>query len=306
MSRTSSEISSVAEQLFGHWDAMVAASERILSSRADAEDCAAEALLAALRHPDLAKVTNLRAWLVAVSKRRAADLLRTTIRDRRRLVRLAGQHEPHDADVADGVVDRAEAAWVSVRATEILPSAARAVLASVADGATAVDAANRHGLSRRAAESHLLRGRRVLRATLAASAAIVAWAFGLVRKAAPAAPVALVAAALAVTLGSSAAPYPAPDAGSAGDVSHRSTGALEEQSALRPGTDSLVVAKKEIRIAEPVRRAAVPAVPRSRRIGNGVASATITKERREGPSDPAGIMLDCVQHLRISLENPGC
>src|SRR3954471_12799191 len=93
--------SAEAERLFVHWDAMVRASQRVLGSTEDAEDCAAEALLAALRNPESGNVVHIRSWLGAVAKRRAVDVLRAKTRDRRRLARLAMLHEPYVSDVAD-------------------------------------------------------------------------------------------------------------------------------------------------------------------------------------------------------------
>lgn len=146
------------------WFSMVRVCESILSSREDAEDCASEALMDAMSYAGPAPVGNREAWCVSVAKRRAVDHLRHRIRSRARAQRLLGHGEFHVPDVAEAVADASEARWLSRQAAAILTQQARAVLDVVASGGSVDSAANRLGITRRSAESHLHRARVSLRA----------------------------------------------------------------------------------------------------------------------------------------------
>jgi RNA polymerase sigma factor (sigma-70 family) len=151
--------------LLAHWPAMVRVAVSVLGSRDDAEDCAAEALIQVLGQ-DRAEVGNYEAYLVTVVKRRAVDLQRAQVRARRRDVRLAASEPASIADLAEEVVARAEACWADQAAQEVLSPRVYQLLRRVADGVPMREVARELGLSTRAAESHLLRARKTMRATL--------------------------------------------------------------------------------------------------------------------------------------------
>ncbi|SES26581.1 RNA polymerase sigma factor, sigma-70 family [Lentzea xinjiangensis] len=141
-------------------------------SRADAEDCAQEALLALLvrrADPEAEPVAAVRAWLTVAAHRKLLDRFRGADRERRALAhpRTAAPDGPDPADV---VTDR-DLACHLVKALDDLPEDTRAVCRSVAAGLGTEDIAAQLGLTCRSVQSHLTRARRLLR-HLAAGAAV--------------------------------------------------------------------------------------------------------------------------------------
>lgn len=292
-----------------HWPAMIRACQPLLGSRSDAEDCASEALLAALQ-ADAEQIRNTEAWLVTVAKRRAIDRLRTATRGRARQARLEARESFSVDGLAEAVADRQEAEWVAHVARRTLTPAALGVLEELAAGASIDDAASRLGLTRRSVESHLRRARVVIRAALASTLTVVGWLLGGARRSSPAAApsVALAAAVLAVTL----------------------QGLVPEQSltvpAPGPAVDAVAAPPRYMPpvvapgpLPAPARSAAPPttaaaALPQApQRGGPGEVKAVtpagetvVRRETRDGPSDPAGILLDCLGSFQVSAAKIGC
>jgi len=138
----------------------VAACRILLRSTDDAEDCVSQAIEAALAQR--APVAEPKAWLVAVSRRRAVDLIRRRDAEQRAMLSLSYSLPLIYPDAADEILGRHELAWV-LRESSGLPAMTRAVIHGVASGDQIGDIATRYGLTKRAAESHLLRARRHLK-----------------------------------------------------------------------------------------------------------------------------------------------
>lgn len=294
-------------ELFAAWGAMVRVCERVLGSREDAEDCASEALLQAFAD-GMDDVENVEAWLVAIAKRRAMDMLRRRVRTRRQLIRLASRCDVSDADPAERVADESEARWLSGKAEELLTAPARAVLRVVADGGSVNDAAHRLAMSRRSAESHLHRARLTLRAARVALPAFAVALARSVRRPAAASSVALVASVAIVTPAYlSPAPVTAPERPMLGapmvsEVTRVSPGS---EVVRRPAVARRVVPAPAKRRAEaavraPARVREVASVPTSR----GVARIWI--EERERPDQPVEAVLECVDRLEVLDGRIGC
>lgn len=295
--------------LFVHWRAMVGACERVLGDREEAEDCASEALLAALRDGGLDGIQNLEAWLVRIAKRRAYDAVRRDVRGRTRAKRLAARANEHVADLTESILDQAEARWLAQAAEQILPQATAAVLASVADGYTVGEAADRLGMTKRAAESHLHRARAALRAAWTATLAVLGWMAAGFRRVAPSAP----AAALAAVVGLLAGPWPPHEGGAV------------EPPRLAPVTTTLALIVPAAERAGSASERAAPLVKAPRRTAPDLAAAraggrrvvqrvetpgagavNVDAEDRPSPGDPVGAVLWCLDNLQVSQEHVGC
>ncbi|MCA1712768.1 MAG: RNA polymerase sigma factor [Actinobacteria bacterium] len=310
MDRVEDEAAAAARLLI-HWPAMVGACARVLDSREQAEDCASEALLAVLTGGGLKDVRNEQAWLVRIAKRRAADELRREDRVRRRAVRLAGQTDrrPHDA-AAEAVLDQAEARWLGRQVDELLPTAGADVVRAVADGLTVAEAAQRLGMTKRAAESHLHRARGTLRAAWTATLGVVGWVLAGLRRAAPAVPAAVLAAVLLVD----PAPHPA-GAAPASPVPRplRASETHAPPSAARAGATPPAAAPP-VQSSAAARRLVPAGVgrtsgkqPRRRLVGGGPAGGVVlTAQDRPSPADPVGLVVWCVGHASVSLQHVGC
>jgi RNA polymerase sigma factor (sigma-70 family) len=298
-------------ELFASWQAMVRVCERVLGSRDDAEDCASEALLQAFAD-GLDDVENVEAWLVAIAKRRATDVLRRRVRHRRQLIRLASRCDVSDADHADRVADEAEARWLSGKADELLTAPARAVLRVVADGGTVNDAAHRLAMSRRSAESHLHRARVTLRAARVAVPAFAMAVLRSVRRPAAASSVALVATVAVVAPGMLAPNEP-------GTPSHAvvTTPVVSSDTSSSPvaagvaeGVATKPRAAVPVRVSRPVVGAAVPAPPAQ----GGMAASVPSSSRVLGviwtddgsAEDPVGAVVDCVERFEALRGTIGC
>ncbi|MEU4742419.1 sigma-70 family RNA polymerase sigma factor [Actinosynnema sp. NPDC023658] len=144
-------------------------------SRADAEDCAHEALLALLirqTDPNAEPIVTVRAWLTSVAQRKLVDQARRAVLEQRTLAHPRTA-VPAASDPAEIVSDRAFAGWLA-QALDELPEDTRRVCRSVAAGASIDDIAARSGLTRRSVQSHLTRARSLLRHLAAGAAAALA------------------------------------------------------------------------------------------------------------------------------------
>lgn len=182
------------------WPAMVRVCRGLLGNRQDAEDCAADAVVAVLADGRHEQARNVEAFMVTVARRRAVDVLRRRDREQRRAARLQAQAELTVPDVAEALVDQAEAQWLARQARLRLTPPALAVLTELADGASVEQAAATLRMSRRSVESHLLRARRVLRGLSAGPLAVLGWLLAAFRRGpvASAGPVTVTAAAAVV------------------------------------------------------------------------------------------------------------
>lgn len=189
------------DEAWAHWDAMVAAARSVLRNRDAATECAMQAVVQVLEKRPVA-VANPEAFLVTVAKRRAVDAVRRDVRARRAMLRAGALEQLVELDVAEGVCDRLEAAWLDATARHALDPQVYALLGQIADGCSVADAAALLGMSTKAAESHLVRARRLLRGSLARALAVVLGTLAALRKAlVPAVPaVALSALATVVTV----------------------------------------------------------------------------------------------------------
>lgn len=130
------------------------------ATREEADDCAQEALLAALRAKGTGYAVSA-AWVRTVAYRRFVDLVRR--RSRERSGALAGPETDRTQEgPEDVVVRRLHARWLT-DALEELPVVTRSVCEGVSQGDDIDTLAHRHGLTRRSIESHLTRARRTLR-----------------------------------------------------------------------------------------------------------------------------------------------
>ena len=151
-----------AEQLAGHWNAMVRSARNVLGSHEEAEECAGQAILQVCEQ-DIAEVVNLEAYMVTVAKRRAIDRLRHLDRARRRDQRLAAQSRLAEPDVAEDVARRSEAAWMAQEARRVLDGRSLDVLTRYAEGESIATIAASHELTAGATRTVLFRARRLLR-----------------------------------------------------------------------------------------------------------------------------------------------
>lgn len=143
------------------WHAVVSSCLSLVDSREDAEDCASAAFVALLeRHQPPA---SSEAFLVAVARRRAVDETRRKAWQRHKVERLRAAVHPEGSDLSDGVVNRDEARWLAARVLPTLPAKTRLVIEAVAYGKSVAVTAEELSITVRAAESHLLRARRILR-----------------------------------------------------------------------------------------------------------------------------------------------
>ncbi|HEX8001732.1 MAG TPA: sigma-70 family RNA polymerase sigma factor [Mycobacteriales bacterium] len=292
-------------ELFAAWGAMVRVCERVLGSREDAEDCASEALLQAFAD-GVDDVENVEAWLVAIAKRRATDVLRRRVRNRRQLIKLASRCDVSDADPAERVADEAEARWLSERADTLLSAPARAVLRVVADGGSVNDAAHRLAMTRRSAESHLHRARLTLRA---ARLALPGFALALarsVRKPAAASSVALVAgvALVAPVVLAPTAPE-APVQTVAPMVSEVTKVSPEVVRRSAPSTATTVRTEKPTRggrvsaaVRAPATKSQIARVPTS--------AGIVTVTRKPEPGTHVQVVVRCLERFRLVGEHVGC
>lgn len=305
------------EELLSHWPAVVRACRPLVQSREEAEDCAAEALLAALETPQRA-LDNPEAWMVTVARRRAYDAGRRRARDQRRMAGLASQSVLVDIDEPGAVVtDRAEAAWLAAVARRELPTSTQAVLSQLASGAGVQDAATELRLTRRAVESHLRRARLALRSAMAATLGLAAALLAPFRRSLPLAAPASAVALVLVLLPQAAPSGPTPGDTSAPPVTRSVVGVSAGTTAQPVAVPSAVSLP-----AEPPELTSVPsnaaatgasggASPVSRvvpevRATTPAGRTAVTREERVGPDDAVGIAVHCLRELTVSATHVGC
>lgn len=127
----------------------------------DAEDAAQEALSRAWANQRVDAATAV-GWLTVVTRNLAVDMARRRGRDAQLLDR-ASLWEPPVPDPSEEVLDRHLSASLR-RCIEQLPERQREVVRLIADGCSLAEAARLMGITERAAEGHLSRARKTLRA----------------------------------------------------------------------------------------------------------------------------------------------
>jgi RNA polymerase sigma factor (sigma-70 family) len=288
---------------------MVAASRAVVRSEEDAQDCAAEAIAQVLeRQPE--NVAHLEAFMVTVATRRAIDQVRLRERSKRRDARLATESIRITADVADDVATKAEASWANQQARDLLQPRVYQLLKLLAQGTSMQRASAELGMTERAAESHLLRARRTLRAALAKTlcglGAVVAY---LKRSSLPTAAVTVaVVAVLAVTLPHVDGQLPLP--GALPDTPRQSSApafGMERSTAMQ--RDQVSLSRPA---PAPARRVGAPVAPRTgARPGADVQTPVAGVEvQHKSDEHQSQTFVDrvryCVEHLRVELHYQGC
>jgi DNA-directed RNA polymerase specialized sigma24 family protein len=270
----------------------------------DAEDCASAALEHALT---TAAIDAPAAWLREVARRRAVDLVRRRVAERRAILRLAtAAAEP---DHAERVDDLDAARWLATQSRQ-LPPATRRVLERIQHGDSAASVAADLHMTKRSVESHVLRARRHLRAAWARSlSSIVALGAYLRRSlASPAVPptnAALAAiSATALLLGGTSS---APPAGRAAPPTPASGAISKPMAQSRNDTPT-----QSVEVTSRARHArAAPGMPthtpqQVAAVKTAVASETVSKQHRPGPDDPVGQTLYCLNHTQVTTQHIGC
>jgi RNA polymerase sigma-70 factor (ECF subfamily) len=297
------------DELEGHWRAMVRVANGVLGNAAEAEDCAATAVVQVLaRQPS--DVDNLEAFLVTVAKRRAIDRLRAVDRARRRDARLARQQDLTASDVAEDVVARAEARWMQAEARGRLTTQSYRILEATANGAAISDIAAREGLTVRAAQSDLFRSRRLLRSVWARTLGALGVLATLIRRGAGHSGAA-VATACIVLLGTASlvqggapgvrptTPYRLPDRVTTYDT-ELSAGEVQPASGV-PLRPPATTAHEQTRA-----RARAPAVLLTEHDPAGTTTVTLEQHGDGQEEGPVAGVLRCVSHLSADPHHLGC
>jgi RNA polymerase sigma-70 factor (ECF subfamily) len=270
--------------------------KRLLGSGHSAEDCVSEAIAMALADPSrLDGVENVAGWLVTVSRRRAVDALRREERIRRSHENMLATTCHVDADPAEEVADRDEAAWLVASASASMPATTWSVMSMRSSGASVHDVADSLGLTSRSVESHLLRARRYLKGLLVAAGAAVAC----LRKVALRAPVAVSLAGLSVVL----CLQPRTQALVPVTTPEQLPEVTRAVAAPRPHLVSRQRAVEAAPVA--VRRQPPPTTKPDKVVADG-GVVTVTEKDRGGADDPVGGTLKCINEFRIDPPHIGC
>jgi RNA polymerase sigma-70 factor (ECF subfamily) len=302
------------DELTMHWEPMVRVARSVLGCPDEAEECAAAAILQVLeRSPQ--NVQNLEAFMVTVARRRAVDRLRSLERARRRDAQLAAQTDLYVHDVAEHVSARAEANWVQQQARARLSPRSMRILSAVAEGETISRVALREEVTVRAAESDLLRSRRLLRAVLARTTAALGAVWLAVRRL-PAAtvPASAALATFAVLLLPALAQPEASELVSPAVLPQQSTAQLGLPGPSRKAhTRAAVSPPWAASASEPPSRPSKASVATLVVIGDPAGGGRLTRERHgAGPKrGPVGDIVECVSvatadPIRLDPHQLGC
>lgn len=284
---------------------------RVLGQRNDAEDCAHDALLAALNRPELLGTARRQEGLITVvARRRAIDHIRRNARTRALSHSFGDPDERLAHDFSDDIASRLTAQLLAGDIAE-LPEATQSVLRQLAAGGTTADAAQALGITKRSADSHLHRARRHLRDRWMAALAALTGAFTLARRPARGAAVALAATPVAFLL----AVAPAPQA----PALHTPTASVPASAptAVESGPVSVRVAAAATKPVQAVNR------PRSIKVANRSSARPTTREvagvtpapgtsvkvmHKDGGEDTPPIegIQHCLDDLTVSATYVGC
>lgn len=297
----------VMTQLLAARTQALAAARAITRCRHDAEDCVQTALQLAVEQGAGCRPVNPTGWLVTVARRRAIDVVRRRDAQARAISRHADS--PVERDIAENVVDSAEADWLAREARTRLPRSTQAVLDLLVTGRSIRETALELGLSERSVEGHVHRLRTTLRRAWAASLGAVAVLASGFRKLLPAAAPALaVAMVLAIGVVAPARPAVPPARGVSPTTEDAAAGWRADQFVAGSSPQHEQVQPTS---ANPARQAggAVSSSPRDKRVlheqdATGQTDATV--KDRGGPDDPVFGTLKCVQEFEISPSHVGC
>ncbi|MCW2608751.1 MAG: polymerase sigma factor, sigma-70 family [Frankiales bacterium] len=316
------EARDMAATLFEHWPVMVRACRPLLESQEDAEDCASEALVAALA--DLgshkADIRNPQAWLVTVARRRAIDHVRVVQRGRARFARLLRAStavEAHGPD--ESVSDRYEALWLAGLAEQRLPPTTLAVLKAAARGESVDETSLSLGLTRRSVESHLRRARQLLRSALSATLAVIGWLFAGGRRTATATATASAVVAVALVLmptRDASSEVPPAVAAARPRVAQRTPVPPVPRVSLPPKPrtkQELHVSREEPLSGRPTPTTGSgptahrePYVVPEVRAKTAAGETRIEREDRGGSNDPVEAAFECLDRLTVTPDMIGC
>jgi RNA polymerase sigma factor (sigma-70 family) len=286
---------------------MVLAARPVVGTLDEARDCASEAIVQYLEG-DRRDVANLEAFMVTIAKRRAIDRARARQRARLRDERYAHESGLSAPDVAEDIATRAEALWADREARRLLQPRVYELLQLVADGVPITEIAQRLGMTERAAQSHLLRARRVVRAALAKTLAGLGIAAAAIRRwwgpAAVTAPV--LAAAFVLAIGTATAPRLAPPGltllprtTTVPGADALSADATKASASRRTGGGSSTAAPKRAAAPQPKRDLYV-------RIPGGGAVAIEDRDNGHRSDNVVEAWVWCLQHFRVDDEYIGC
>lgn len=300
------------EQLHEHWGPMVRTARSVLGPGDGAEECAALALLQVLERPP-SDVDNLQAYLVTVSKRRAIDRRRASDRARQRDERLAARSQLSVADVAEDVVDRAEARWLEEEARARLDPMVYRLLRRVADGEPVVAVAADLGMTVSSANSHLHRARKLLREVWARTLGVLGLLLAAGRRSRGAVVPATAAAALLFGL---PVPGPAWESGGPGSAQHASGVSKHGVLAYVPPLEGASRPSTRKARAKPHRAAHPPTgrigSPGSRpvvRVNEPLGASTRVEHRPAGSGPKAGPVagaFECLANVQVTSTHIGC
>jgi DNA-directed RNA polymerase specialized sigma24 family protein len=284
---------------------MVLAARPVVGTLDEARDCASEALVQYLEH-DPGDVQNLEAFMVTIAKRRAIDHARARTRARLRDNRFAHEVSLTTPDVAEDIAARAEAFWADQQAQQLLQPRVYKLLQLVADGVPLAEVARRLDMTERAAQSHLLRARRVVRAALAQTLAALAVGVTTVRRGwGPAAVTApLLAAASVLAIGTAVSPPRAneprlaiqPQTTVVTDADARETAALAKAAVVR----------RTGVVGHPARR---PVTTSKTVLNVTMPTGSVALEKRDDGHQSGNYVEQvvwCLQHLRVEPHYQGC
>lgn len=239
------------------------------------------------------------------------DVARASGRRRVRDTRLAHFSAVSVMDVADDIVERAEAAWLYEAAQTALSPVRSKLILMLADGHDLSQIAAELGLSRRGVESQLYQARRVLRELHAKTLTVIVGCIAALRRGfLPAAPTVTLAALLMIApviVGSAPPPVMSTPGG---DGARPLANAAESAS----GAGSMIREKSPTGRRAPTPRArqhsAGPTDSSQERILTIRDPAGSTQlQRREtggGEQGPVEVLTACLQNLRVEPSHIGC
>lgn len=305
------------EQWVAMRHAAIRAALKVVNTDQQAEDCAHEALAELLVKPEtLRNARSLEGLAATIAKRRAQDALRQREAVRRSILKLGALLPADVPDPSQGVVDRITAEAVTAALAE-LPDKTRAVLLRLAHGDSVKEAAAHLGLTTRAAENHLHRGRKrlqsVLSPLLGLAALIGASGRGLKHAAKPASVLAVpVAAALAVVISGplSSGPTPPSFARPGTAVPGSTSATLTTSTSSQPSTTTTHPAAPAA--ADPSHFTSVvrtePRKQHAALVDVSLGSQSIIVEPTQGRPDrgPVENAMTCLQNFQVTPYVIGC
>lgn len=289
----------------------------MLGQRHDAEDCAHDALLAALDRPDLLDAASRpEGWITVVARRRAIDHIRRQKRTTALSHSFGDPDERLAPDLSDEIASRIAAQALAEDIAE-LPAATQSVLRQLAAGGTTADAAHALGITKRSADSHLHRARRHLRDRWMSALAALTGAFALARRPARGAAVALAATPVALLLAVSQEPQvpelrtqpasvPAVRDAAPAKNEHEPAASKTVAGAVMERTPAAKAERGPLSVAV----AGPPSAPATREVASVApapdTSVTVTHTDDGEDTPPLEAIQRCLDELTVSATYVGC